>query len=109
MDKYIEVAGGPHLKAKQKGKVQIKMCNDNRDNFIATLHNILLAPDLCDRLSSIITLINLRHTCLFHKGFCMVYFGEKEKNAINLPHNAQQKHAFFGENKANVKIKENST
>ena len=26
------------------------MCNNNGDPFIATLHNVLLAPDLCDRL-----------------------------------------------------------
>ena len=39
-----------HVTAEKKGKVQIKMCNDNGDNFIATLHNAILAPDLCDRL-----------------------------------------------------------
>ena len=26
----------------------------------------------------------------------MVYFGEKEKNAVTLPHSAQRKHAFLG-------------
>ena len=72
-------------------------CKDNGYAFIATLHNILLAPDLCDRLFSIITLINLVHTCLFHKGFFTVYCGDKEKNAVTLPHNAQRKHAFWGE------------
>ena len=65
-DKYIEVADANHVTAKQKGKVQIKMCDNNGDTFIATLHNVLLASDLCDRLFSIITLINLGHTCLFH-------------------------------------------
>ena len=50
-DKYIEVADGHHVKAKQKDQVRIKMCDDNRDPFIATLHNVLLATDLCDRLS----------------------------------------------------------
>ena len=78
------------------------MCDDNGYPFIATLHNVLLAPDLCDTLFSIITLMNLGHTCLFHKGFCTVYFGEKEKNAVTLPHSAQRKHAFL------VKIKEMS-
>ena len=39
-DKYIEVADGPHAMAKQKVKVQIKMCDDNRDTFIETLHNV---------------------------------------------------------------------
>ena len=68
-DKYIEVADGNHVTAKQKVQVQIKICDINGNPFIATLHKILLAPDLCDRLFSIITLINLVHTCLFHKGF----------------------------------------
>ena len=71
-DKHIEVADGHHVTAKQKGQVQIKMCDNNGDAFIATLHNVLLAPDLCDRLFSIITLMNLVHICLFHKDFCTV-------------------------------------
>ena len=45
-DKYIEVADGHHVTAKQKGQVQIQMCNDNGKTFIATLYNVLLAPDL---------------------------------------------------------------
>ena len=45
-DKYIEVADGNYVTAKQKGQVQIRMCNNNRYPFIAKLHNILLAPDL---------------------------------------------------------------
>ena len=73
-DKHIEVADGHHATAKQKGQVRIKMCDNNGDPFIATLHNVLLAPDLCDRLFSIITLINLGHTCLLKKGVCTVYF-----------------------------------
>ena len=32
----------------------------------------------------------------FHKGFCTVYFGAKEDNAVILPHNAVRKHAFMG-------------
>ena len=71
-DKYIEVADGNHVTAKQKGQVQIQMCDDNGKTFIATLYNVLLAPDLCDRLFSIIMLMNSGHTCLFHKGFCTV-------------------------------------
>ena len=54
------------------------MCNDNGKTFVATLYNVLLEPDLCDRLFFIITLMNAGHTCLFHKRFCTVYFGEKE-------------------------------
>ena len=65
-DKYIEVADRHHLIAKQKGQVQIQMCDDNRKPFIATLHNVLLAPDLFNRLFSIITLMNSGNTCLFH-------------------------------------------
>ena len=53
-DKYIEVADGHNVTSKQKGQVQIKMCDDHVYPFIATLHNVLLAPYLCDRLFSII-------------------------------------------------------
>ena len=45
-DKHVEVAEGNHVTAKQKGQVEIKMCDDHGDPFIATLHNVLLAPDL---------------------------------------------------------------
>ena len=68
-DKYIEVADGHHFMEKQKGQVQIQMCGNNGKSFISTLYNVLLAPDLCDRLFSIITSMNAGHTCLFHKGF----------------------------------------
>ena len=71
------------------------MCDDIGDPFITTLHNVLLAPDLCDRLFAIITLMNLRHSCLFHKGFCTVYFEAEEKNAVTLAHSAQRKHEFL--------------
>ena len=40
--------------------------------------------------------MNAGHTCLFHKGFCTVYFGAKEKNAVTLQCSAQRKHAFLG-------------
>ena len=43
--------------------------------------------------------MNAGHTCLFHKGFCTVYFGEKEDNAVTLPHSALRKYAFSGKNK----------
>ena len=46
MDKHIEVADGNNVTAKQKGQVGIKMCENNGDPFIATLHNVLLAPYL---------------------------------------------------------------
>ena len=72
------------------------MCNDKGKSFIATLHKVLLVPDLCDRLFSIITLMNSGHTCLFYKGFCTVYFGADKRNAVTLPHSAQRKHALTG-------------
>ena len=72
------------------------MCNDNGKKFIATLYNVLLAPDSCDRLFSIITLMNAGHTCLFHKLFFTVYFGAEKNDAVTLLHSAQRKHAFTG-------------
>ena len=41
---------GHHVTSKQKGQVRIKMCDNNGDTFIATLHNVLSTPDLCDML-----------------------------------------------------------
>ena len=71
-DKHIEVEDGHHVTAEKKGQVRIKMCNNHGDPFITSLHNVLLALDLCDRLFSKITLMNSEHTCLFQKGFCTV-------------------------------------
>ena len=47
----------------------------------------------------------LGHTCLFEQGFFTVFFGEKEKNAVTLPHIAQRKHVFWGEIKEMSKTK----
>ena len=94
-DNFIEVADGHHVTAKQKGSVRIQMFDNNGKTFVATLYNVLLAPDLCDRLFSIIALMNAGHTCLFYKGFCTVYFGAKEDNAATLPHSAVRKHALW--------------
>ena len=66
------------------------MCDDKGKKFIATLYHVLLAPDICNILFSIITLMNAGHTCLFHKGFCTVYFGAEKDNAVTLPHIAQR-------------------
>ena len=66
-DKYIEVADRYHVTDKQKVRFKYKMCDTNGYPFIVILHNIILAPDLCDMLSSINKLMNLGHTCLFHK------------------------------------------
>ena len=94
MDKYIEVADGHNVTTKQKGQVRIQMCDNNGKKLIATLYNVLLAPDLCDRLFLIITLMNARHTCIFCIGFCTMYFGADKRNAVTLTHIAQRKHAF---------------
>ena len=99
-DKHIEVMYGHHVMTKKKVQVRIKMCDDNGYPFIATLHNLLLETDLCDRSFLIIMFMNLVYTCLFHKGFCTVNFEAKEKNTVTLPHSAQRKHAFL------MKIKE---
>ena len=40
--------------------------------------------------------MNAVHTCLFHKGFCTVYFVAKEDNAVTLPHSLVSTHAFSG-------------
>ena len=40
--------------------------------------------------------MNAGYTCLFHKGFCTVYFGAEKDNAVTLLHSAQRKHAFTG-------------
>ena len=95
-DKFIEVADGHHVTAKQKVSVCIQMFDDNGKTFVATLYNVLLAPDLCDRLFSIITLMHAGNMCLFHKGFCTMYFRAKEDNAVTLPYSTVRKHAFMG-------------
>ena len=104
-DKYIEVSGEHYVMPKRKGKIQITMSNDNRHPFIVKLHNLLLAPDLCDRLFSIITLMNSGHICLYNKGFFMVYFGNKKKNMVTLPHSAQRKYGFLVKRKEKSKSK----
>ena len=87
-DKYIEVADGHYIMAKKKGQIQIIMCNDNGYPFITALHNILLSLDICNKVFSIVTLMNLGHTCFFQKRILTVYFGDKKKNAVTLPHSA---------------------
>ena len=57
-DKFIEVVDGHHVTTNQKVTVGIQMCDDNGNTIVATLYNVLLASDLCDRLFSIITLMN---------------------------------------------------
>ena len=47
-DKYIEVEDGNFVTAKQTGKFQIKMRDDNGKPLIDTLYNVVFSPDLCD-------------------------------------------------------------
>ena len=74
------------------------MCDDNGKKIVATLYNVLLALDLCEKIFSLITLMNEGHTCIFHKKFCTMYFVSKEDNAVTLPHSAQRKNALTGKN-----------
>ena len=94
-----------HVTEKQKGQVRIKMCDNHGDHFIKTLHNVILAPNLYDRLFSIITLMNSIQICLFYKGFFTVYFGSKDKIAVTLSHSAQRKHEFLEKIKETPKTK----
>ena len=55
-DKYIKVADGKFVTAKQTGEVQIKMRGDNGKPFIYMLYNVLLSPDLCDQLFPLLNL-----------------------------------------------------
>ena len=81
------------------------MHNDNGKPFIAILYNVLFDPGLCDKLFSIIALMNLVHTYLFNKGFCTVFFSDNEHNAFILPHITHRKHAFLVKNSQNYKSK----
>ena len=48
--KHIEVVDIHHVRAKQKGQLRIIFFDNNGDLSIATLHNVILAPDLCNGL-----------------------------------------------------------
>ena len=96
-DKYIKVAYEHFVTAKQSGEVQIKMRDDNGKLFIATLYDVLLAPDLCDRLFIIIKLMNLVQNCLFHKGFARFYSVIKTERGDITAHRAN-KTCIFGKN-----------
>ena len=49
-DKYTKVPDENFFAAKQTGKFQIEICDRNGKPFIALLYNMILVPDLCDRL-----------------------------------------------------------
>ena len=81
------------------------MCEDNGYPFIATLHNVILASDLCDGLFSIITLMNLRIAYLFRKGFAWCTL-EPKRNYWLPYHIVHKGNMHFGENKGNDGDKE---
>ena len=108
-DRNIEVADGHHVMAKQKEQVWIKICDDNIDNFVAILHNILLAPDLYYRSFYIITLMDLVYTCSPPAKFFALYTSETKRKMQLLRHIVHNGNIHFGENQKNVKNKEIST
>ena len=61
-DIYIKVADMRFIAAKQTGQSKIGMRDNDGKSFICVLYNVLLGPYLCNRLFSIITLMNLGHT-----------------------------------------------
>ena len=81
------------------------MHGDNGEAFIATLYNILFAPDFCVWLFYIILLMNSGHTCFFHKEFCAVFFSDNKHNVVPLTHTTQGKHVFLVKTKEKSKLK----
>ena len=63
-----------------------------------------LSPDLSNRLFTIITVINLWHTCLSHKGLCTVLFCANKKY-IDITEYHTDKICIYGKNKIKVKTK----
>ena len=47
-NKYTEFTFGHFVTAKLTGEIKINMRDDNVKHFIATLYNVLFAPDLCN-------------------------------------------------------------
>ena len=83
------------LSQQKTGKSQIKIRDEKGKPSVATLYNAIFNPDSCNRLFSIITLMNLGHTSLFHKGFYIGFFSANEQNAAKSPHSAQRKHELL--------------
>ena len=79
------------------------MCDDNGKYLIATLYNVILAPNLRNQLLSIITLMNSAHTCLFCKGFWTFFISDNEQNVVTLTQRAQKKHVCLIKTKGNPK------
>ena len=79
------------------------MCNDNGNPFIATLHNVLLAPELCDRLSSIIKLMNSGRNCLFFLGVLHGILRSKGEKFSNITTQFTKETCISRKNHGNVK------
>ena len=94
-DKYIEVADGNFVTAKQTGEVQIKFYKDTGKHFIDMLYNVLFSPDLCNQLFFNIMLMNSVYTWLFPKLCCTAFFSNNKHNTVTLPHSEQQKIKFW--------------
>ena len=73
----------------------MKIRDDNGKHFIATLYNVLFAPDLCHQFFFIIMSMHFGHTYLFNKGFCVVLFGANQQNLTTILNSAKRKHAFL--------------
>ena len=56
------------------------MRDDNGKPFIDRLYNVILGSELCNRLFSIIRLMNLVHTFKKKVGFFTSFFGDNEQN-----------------------------
>ena len=104
-DKYIEVADGHFIAAKKTREVQIKIRDENGKPFIVTLYNMILAPDSCNRLFSIVTLMNLGHTWLLYKGVLHGLFWWKQTEHGDITVYCTKKTCNRGKNEGKVKIK----
>ena len=107
-DKYIKVADGNYVTAKKKVQVKIKMFDDNGDPLLATLHNILLAPYICDRLFQLLRKRSWYILVYFTKAFARCNLGISGKMRL-LYHIVHIGNMHFGVNKENFQVKENTT
>ena len=73
------------------------MCNDKGYNIITTFHNILLAQDLCNRLFSIIRLLNSGHTLFILQKVLHSVLWKQGENVVSLLQSALRKHECLGE------------
>ena len=89
---YIKVPDGHIIIEKQTEKFQIEMRDYNGKPFIAMLYSVLLVPDLCDQIFSIIKLMNSGHTCLSCKRFCAIFFSNNKQNVVTLLNSAKRSH-----------------